>query len=221
MQCGDRRLEPSGSWATLSAVYRESIFSRCLVMMSSEQSKTTLRKELKALRGALSAARQHSCATAVANHISRASFWQQAQTLAVYFATDGELDPAPLVDLARTAGKSVYLPAVMPGQLLEFRLWEHGAALQNNRYGIPEPESQSVTYKELDLICLPLVGWNKQGTRLGMGGGYYDRCLQHADTATKVGLAYALQESVQLTRDDWDVALDFVATEEALISCGN
>lgn len=190
-------------------------------MISSKKHKTALRKELRASRLALSPAQRKSCAKAVASHISMAPFWQQAQTLAVYFAADGELDPAALVSLARIAGKSVYLPAIMPDKQLEFRLWEPATELQNNHFGIPEPRSEGIAHKKPDLICLPLVGWDKRGARLGMGGGYYDRYLQHAGTATKVGLAYALQESEHLPQGDWDVALDFVVTEEALISCNS
>ncbi|MEH6515507.1 MAG: 5-formyltetrahydrofolate cyclo-ligase [Halioglobus sp.] len=190
-------------------------------MNSSEQRKTALRKQLRARRLELSPAQQQSCAETVASHLSKAPFWQQAQCLAVYFAADGELDPAALVSLARIAGKSVYLPAIMPNKRLEFRLWEPGTELRDNHFGIPEPRSDGIAHKTPDLICLPLVGWNKRGTRLGMGGGYYDRYLHHAGTTTTVGLAYALQESEQLPQDSWDVALDFVVTEEALISCGS
>ncbi|MFT6957581.1 MAG: 5-formyltetrahydrofolate cyclo-ligase [Halieaceae bacterium] len=188
-------------------------------MISSKQRKTDLRKTLRARRLALSPAQQQSCAEDVARHISEAPFWQEAQTLAVYFAADGELDPAALVSLARIVGKSVYLPAITPDKRLEFRLWEPDTELKNNHVGIPEPLLQGITHKKPDLICLPVVGWNKNGIRLGMGGGYYDRYLQNAGTTPKVGLAYALQESAHLPRDNWDIALDFVVTERGIISC--
>jgi 5-formyltetrahydrofolate cyclo-ligase len=66
---------------------------------------------------------------------------------------------------------------------------------------------------------MPLVGWDRQGGRLGMGGGFYDRALAGIKGPLLVGLAHAVQEVPQVPIDDWDVPLDFVVTESALHQC--
>ena len=69
------------------------------------------------------------------------------------------------------------------------------------------------------IIVLPLVGWDRQGTRLGMGGGYYDRSLAGVSGPLLAGLAYSVQESTVLPRDQWDVPLDIVVTEDCVHCC--
>jgi 5-formyltetrahydrofolate cyclo-ligase len=71
----------------------------------------------------------------------------------------------------------------------------------------------------LDIILLPLVAWDTQGHRLGMGGGYYDRSLAGVQNVIKVGLALELQKVEALVTEPWDIRMDFVATENGLIQC--
>ncbi len=69
-------------------------------------------------------------------------------------------------------------------------------------------------------MLLPLVAWDRTGTRLGMGSGWYDRTLAR-DTirASRVGVGWALQEADALPRDDWDLPLDAVVTERGWFTC--
>ena len=90
------------------------------------------------------------------------------------------------------------------------------------RFGIAEPPetANGAELPALALVCVPLVAWDSQGTRLGMGGGFYDRTFADADSrGLLVGLGYTLQEQTSLPRDTWDVPLDLVVTESTLISC--
>ena len=96
-----------------------------------------------------------------------------------------------------------------------------------NRFGIPEPLAPSrslIDARQLDLILMPLVGFDQQGNRLGMGGGFYDRTLafMHHRKAWHrpklVGLAHALQQVDSLEPSSWDVPLDGVATDKQLFN---
>lgn len=105
---------------------------------------------------------------------------------------------------------------------MHFALWEQGALLQENRYGIPEPGPQYPLRpaQDLDMVLMPLVGWSKNGARLGMGGGFYDRALAGATGPVRIGLGFECQQAEQVPTEGWDIPMDFVVTESAVYTCG-
>lgn len=147
--------------------------------------------------------------------------YRRSRRIAVYLAVNGELDCAPLIHAAQRHGKQIYLPCIQADGHLRFRRWTPATRTRANRFGIPEPESAALPFLEprrLDLVLMPLVGFDAFGTRLGMGGGYYDRTfawLRHVGTRHTprlVGLAHDFQRIHRLTRAAWDVPLDGVVT---------
>ena len=183
--------------------------------------KATLREQLRQRRRALSPQHQSAAATSVATHIARIPRWTTASRVALYLASDGEIDTAPLSADCRAAGKQLFLPVIGEKNLMAFAEWPQGSELTANRYGIPEPPpaAQRCAAAALDIIVLPLVAWDETGGRLGMGGGFYDRALAGVNGPLLVGLAHSVQQLPQVPRDDWDVPLDFVVTENALHCC--
>jgi len=182
--------------------------------------KTELRSELRARRRTLPAPLQHDAALGVADVIRALPAWDDARHVALYLAADGEIDTAPIAGAARSAQKHLYLP-VVAGQSLEFAVWEDGAALVPNRFAIPEPSPDAPrrAASELDIIFMPVVGWDTDGGRLGMGAGFYDRALAQAAGPLLVGLAHACQQVPRIPRETWDIRMDFVATAAALHDC--
>jgi 5-formyltetrahydrofolate cyclo-ligase len=96
--------------------------------------------------------------------------------------------------------------------------------LVKNRYGIDEPAYAPATVMRaamLDIVLLPLVGFDLEGNRLGMGKGYYDRTFAASRTRWRcpklLGIAHGLQEVAQLPRAAWDVPLDGIVTERGLV----
>ncbi|MEJ2534691.1 MAG: 5-formyltetrahydrofolate cyclo-ligase, partial [Gammaproteobacteria bacterium] len=84
-------------------------------------------------------------------------------------------------------------------------------------------DTEAMTVRELDLLLMPLVAWSRDGTRLGMGAGYYDRVLGAVEDAgqgpLRVGVAYAVQEARALPVDACDVPLHAVVTENGWVDC--
>ena len=191
--------------------------------------KAALRSELRARRRELSGDAAITAARRMAEHLAATPRWRNLHSLALYLPNDGEIDSLPLVERAWAAGKAVYLPRIRASGL-DFALWERGVELVANRFGIGEPATAAVPPAELDLVALPLVGFDGAGNRLGMGAGYYDRALK--DRALKdraltdgarpllLGLAYQCQQVTDLPADPWDVGLDAVVTEEGFLRCG-
>lgn len=185
------------------------------------------RRELRRRRRHLSAAQQRRASAQLARVLRRRLEFRRARRLAFYLASDGEIDPAPLLALARAAGKVCYLPVLHPlgHNRLHFARYRPGQRLARNRYGIPEPRLQTrpgTPAWALDIVFLPLVGFDRHGHRLGMGGGFYDRTLafkrhRHAPRPLLIGLAHSLQELGTIAAQPWDVTLDAIATEREYI----
>lgn len=187
-----------------------------------------LRRDMRRRRAALSLAQRQAYAEAAARHCQRRALFHRAQHLAVYFAQAGELDPAPVVWRAWEMGKTVYLPVLLPGPVnrMRFAPWHAGSELVSNRFGIPEPQIAARHLRhgaQLDLVLTPLVAFDTQGNRVGMGAGYYDRSftikrLRRAWRRPRlVGYAYDFQGVESLPIQAWDIPLDAVVTESAWI----
>ena len=183
--------------------------------------KVRLRRLLRDRRRALTREQQAAAARSVADRVAALDPWRRARRVALYLPADGEIDTALLAAEARREGKALFLPVIRDDDSLAFAGWEQHAPLAPNRFGIPEPPAGAVRCDpgELDVICLPLVGWDRSGGRLGMGGGFYDRTLAGVEGTVLVGLAHACQEVGKLPLQDWDVRLDYVATDAALHCC--
>ncbi len=180
----------------------------------------TLRNTLRAQRAALTVHAQRVCAQSIADHLAQHPVFTNAQHIGFYLAANGEADPGLLMKQALTRNIYCYLPQ-LEGRQMHFHRFNDGDTLLTNRFGIDEPgtASPSIEACNLDLVLLPLVAFDAAGSRLGMGGGFYDRTfafrLEAANTQrpTLLGVAYNFQEVNALKRQPWDVPLDGVLTE--------
>ena len=170
-------------------------------------------------RQTLSTALRRQAAVAISEQVQQLPGWQQAGNLALYLAADGEADPGPVAAIARAAGKTTYLPEIQADDSLRFAPFDEDTPMRENRFGIPEPQSESRPARAMNVVLLPLVAWDYRGHRLGMGGGFYDRSLAEAPGVIKVGVAFELQRVDSLPTEAWDIDLDFVVTETTLHRC--
>ena len=181
-----------------------------------------LRRQLRAARRALAPEARLQASIAAAMKLCESAPYRDARRISVYMAMDGELDPTPLVMRCRTDGREVYLPVLPPlDGPMSFRPWLPDTPLVPNRFGIPEPKFSEGgrVAKEMDLVVTPLVGFDMQGNRLGMGAGFYDRTfgfLRHMQKPHPllIGYAYEFQKVAVLAAESWDVPLAGVATEQ-------
>ena len=189
----------------------------------------SLRIRFRDLRAAIPAATRMAAADAVAENLLRLPAVRDANTIAGYWAVAGELPLHAL--MTRLPRRTRYcLPMLQADRTLRFAPWSTGDAVAANRYGIPEPTEAGVDIapSEIDVVLLPLVGFTRDGHRLGTGGGWYDRSFAfRCHTAAPpllVGVGFACQQidadtSARLEAREWDVPLDAIATERELIVC--
>ncbi len=189
------------------------------------------RRLLRRARRAIPPRQQRRHAELVARILRRNRIDQGARRIAAYWPSDGELDPRPLVQAAIARGKVTYLPVLRRrfgsthGEALWFVRFVPGQRLYPNRFDIPEPKARGRHLRlpqQLDLILVPLVGFDADANRIGMGGGYYDRTLaylkarQHWRRPRLIGLAHECQRLPRIEPAPWDVPLDAVVTEVRL-----
>ena len=181
-----------------------------------------LRQHYRAARRQLAEPQRQQAQQQIDARLQSLSVYPSAQRIAGYWANDGEYDPAGFLALARAAGKTTLLPQVIGlGQPMLFAPYDATTPMTPNRFRIPEPDSdQSVPAEQLDMVLMPLVAFDEQGARLGMGGGFYDRSFAFRrqrgleQRPFLVGVAFEQQKSEHLLPvRDWDVRLDTVVTE--------
>jgi len=192
-------------------------------------STASLRRSLRSARRSLSAAEQRRHASRVARTLGRQKTFLRARRIAAYWPADGEMDPFPLLRLANARNKRCLLPVLRahPKKKLWFADYRPGEPLKKNVYGIPEPRMRNRRLRPpfaLDLLLVPLVGFDSKCNRVGMGGGYYDRTLAylrqraHWRRPHLAGIAHECQRVEALESNPWDVPLDLVVTEERTYS---
>jgi 5-formyltetrahydrofolate cyclo-ligase len=162
----------------------------------------------------------------VARHLGEQPHLRDPGYVGGYWAVNGEL-PLHAVQLRLAPGQVWCLPLVQDDGSLRFAPWRAGDPMQPNRYGIPEPvlePASTLAPDQLQWALLPLLGFDRGGGRLGMGGGYYDRAFAFrrgsAAPPRLVGVGYAFQELPALDAEPWDVPLDAVVTEHGYHPAG-
>lgn len=190
-----------------------------------------LRAVLRQRRRSLSPLQQQQAAWQLRRQLSLHPWFVSARRIAAYLPDDGEISPLPLMQLAKTRGKQVLLPMLHPlgARRLIFAPYQP-ERVQVSRLGVAEPVfrrmyRQACPVWALDLILLPLVGFDAQGQRLGRGGGFYDASLAPLRTCIRrpklLGLAHDCQQVTRLLTASWDIPLDGIMTPSGLVAYKN
>lgn len=188
-------------------------------------SRPQLRRMLRKARRELSPSEQRKAALGLYRQLAQQPLFRRAKHISLYLPTDGEIDPRLLLRAARRRGKATYLPVLSawPRTKMVFQRVRPGEKLRPNRFRILEPRvniGQQRKVWALDLVLLPLVGFDDVGGRLGMGGGFYDRSLAYLARRkswrkpTLLGLAHECQKVEKLTQASWDVPLAGTVTDK-------
>jgi 5-formyltetrahydrofolate cyclo-ligase len=190
-----------------------------------------IRKSVREMRNNLSKKQQLLAAQSLKmNFIQqlKANKPNKKEHIAIYLVNDGELDTSLLINELWNLNHDVYLPIIHPfnGANLLFQRYEKNSPMKANRYGILEPKlncSEICPLPALDYLLMPLVAFDKQGNRLGMGGGFYDRTLarlheQDWQKPQLIGLAHECQKVETLPIESWDVPLKTIITPDKIYS---
>ncbi|MCU4578291.1 5-formyltetrahydrofolate cyclo-ligase [Acinetobacter courvalinii] len=179
-----------------------------------------LRKQLRVKRRQLSSYQQKQAEQQVLIQLRKSVPFQTSRKIGLYLHAFGEIHTHKILRLCFQYGKQVYLPMIcnMNRQLVWIRV--HSKQYLNQRFshhplGMKEPMANRGHHvSRLDLLLMPLLACDYRGTRIGMGGGFYDRTLASAQQRPyRLGLAHDFQYIQQpLLREKWDQPLDGLLT---------
>ena len=183
------------------------------------EAKTALRSQMLAARKAMRAAEPDAPSNLTAQ-IVRTLDTIETLVIAGYVAIGDELDPSLALEALQNAGASIVLPvAGKSGDVLAFRAWQTGDAMEKGRLSTYHPAAKSEAI-DPDVILVPLVAFDTFGYRLGFGGGYYDRTLpklRAQKNKVAYGIGYDDQEVSRIPRESFDAQLDGVITPSRFI----
>ena len=215
-------LEPSGSRTRSITARRVRLFPMTTIL-----SPQSLRKQLRDARRNLSGKERLQHEVTIAEALIRLPLIQRSQRVACYLSEDGEVDLGPLQWFLDKQNKKQCLPVLRHGA--KNRLWfchySPGDRLLLNRFRIAEPDTRKnppLSLRSIDVILMPLVGFDDHLNRLGMGGGFYDRTFSmlrragHWRRPRLIGIAHECQRVEALDRQPWDVPMDLVITESGI-----
>ncbi|MEO7940310.1 MAG: 5-formyltetrahydrofolate cyclo-ligase [Burkholderiaceae bacterium] len=185
------------------------------------QWRRTQRAELLALRMAIPAAQRMRMNRHITDALQDAFPLAGPLVIAAYWPFKGEFDPRFVLRSWRLRGACTALPVVVAkGQPLQFRAWWPGMRTEPGVYQLPVPVGSAVVRP--DVVLMPPIGFDRQGYRLGYGGGFYDRTLAAlSPQPVKIGVAFGVSAMPTIEPQPHDVPMDFVATEDGIRAVEN
>ncbi len=150
--------------------------------------------------------------------------YQKARTIASYVGKGSEVQTRPLIQKSLSLRKKVLVPVVEQGTTeLLFSQIASVDELVPGHFGIAEPDpslTRPTPLATADLVFVPGIAWDLEGYRLGWGRGYFDATLrQLSDDAVSVGLSFELQLLDKLPREQFDLPVDLIVTENRVVHC--
>lgn len=186
-----------------------------------EEEKKILRQKAIEIRGGIAKEQRENWDAAMYSYILSSSFFLKAKSIFTYVSMKEEPNTGEIIETAWSMGKKVFVPRCIPGkerrmEAVEISSWEE---LSPGTMGILEPEKSAEGRKErsFSLMLIPCVMADKRGGRLGHGAGYYDRFLASAE-GLKLCLCYEAFLYSKVPMDEKDIFMDYVLTEERMIS---
>lgn len=175
--------------------------------------KQNIRASCIGLRKQISITEQNRASEMICERICALSDYHAAQRVALYRAIDGEIN---LDKLWLSSIQCCYFPVIQDDKTLIFLPAASNTVFYKNKFGILEPDISRTFARrpnQLDIIFLPLVAFDEYGTRMGMGGGFYDRTLANERPSLLIGVGYEFQRQSFIEPAVWDVPLAAVITE--------
>lgn len=183
--------------------------------------KTELRKKYKALRKNLNAEEVEEKSIAIVNQLLRLDIWEYSYYhVFLPIAMQNEVNTEFILHILQGKDKHVVISKsdFSNGSLTHFLLTDQ-TKLVVNKWGIPEPDTNSIPIPEssIEVVFVPLLAYDKKGTRVGYGKGFYDRFLKAAKPKRIIGLSFFEPEENAIDADEHDVALDLCVSPEIVV----
>lgn len=182
----------------------------------------------RSARQALKSTEKAQKSAQISEQLLATAAYQQSSTIGAYLCLPEEVNVKAVIDAAWADGKSVFLPVVLGwGKALQFAPYTPESTLIKDALGIDMPDvpvSKYLDADKLDMVVTPLVAFDEQCNRIGMGGGFYDRTFafkaeNDCNKPTLIGVAFDVQRvTAGIAANDWDIRPDAIISEKAVYS---
>jgi 5-formyltetrahydrofolate cyclo-ligase len=185
-----------------------------------KRAKREIRRAVLAARDAMPAGERARRDRAITERLVSLPEVRDARTVMAFWSFGSEVSMHPSLAALAGAGTRTALPRIVEGEL-EVRIYAPGDTVTPTSFGAMQPaDGRTVPADEVDVVCVPGVAFDRAGGRVGYGGGFYDRFLNRAERAVRVGIAYDLQ----VVRDElpagrFDLRVDLIVTDTETIRC--
>ncbi len=193
--------------------------------MTHTDEQSLIRKEALTARRGMSDAQRYDYSIRIAARLERTPWFRSASTIAVYLSARDEADTSEIILRSWRANKRVVAPVIGKNSRMVFSELSPSTPLKRNNFGLLEPASNRIVVtRDINIVVTPLAAFDKNGARVGMGGGYFDRHFsQHAFRRSYrhprlIGVAFACQQVKQIPENPWDISLSACVTEEEAIA---
>lgn len=145
---------------------------------------------------------------------------RDGETVMVFTSKEKEVNTMPLIQSLFKKGNPVVVPIIVRENVgLRLSYLRDVTALVPSTFGVPEPIGSEIpaAAKDIGTIILPMLGFDRDGGRIGYGAGYYDRFLSKNPGMRKIGIAFACQEVERLPVDEYDIRMDVTISEDGIV----
>jgi len=177
--------------------------------------KVLMRKEIKERLNKLK--EKENLSNLIKNNLLALKEFQSSERIFIYISFGNEVNTGLIIKDSLSCGKRVFVPYIT-GDYMEMLEIDKETLFSVNKFGIKEPVyDKAKLYKgDIDLAVIPLIGFDKDFSRLGRGGGFYDKFLKDRD-CIKIAIAFSIQEADKLPVEPHDIKVDMIVTEKGII----
>lgn len=188
--------------------------------------KKIIRREILVKRAKIRKDNHIMLTEVVMKNLKDTIYYKNAKTIMTFISFGSEIDTHEFIKSGIKEGKNIVVPVTFhenrvmkPSRVLDFGEFEPGY------FNILTPKEEFIRYidpSEIDLIIVPGAVFDRDGYRVGYGGGYYDRFLSKIDKSVpKIAIGFDLQIVEQVPREEFDIPVDFIITEKEVIKCNS
>ncbi len=185
-----------------------------------QKSQEHFRIEGRKNRALLTALERATASQKISQIVFNSTWFRRSETIACYLPMPGEVDTWRVIERALAMKKRVFAPVVEKNFSMRFREIDAVTTLRKNKFGLIEPETGKFAHpRMLDVVITPVVAFDSQNHRVGMGGGYFDRTFSFLRHRTMyfhpklIGVAFSCQRVDEIPPNPWDIRLFSVVTE--------
>lgn len=170
------------------------------------------------MRAALDDATRQQASERICRHIAAWAIFKRANPIAIYLPMRYEVDLTPL--FSSHPEKKWVVPRIQPGGLMTFHAYDSGKVVRH-AFGMlePDPGCQSVPAQDIELVLVPGLAFDREGWRLGYGGGFYDRFLSETQ-GFSTGVTYQIMVQPHIPHLSHDIPMQFLVTERGIQKVG-